>query len=185
MLTKPSQGLLQAFSRRTTRNNPRGAFSEAAGQGLEPDLTGADQPRAPMPLPGSVLPAEAPACSRPYLRQTCDKANRRRDMKEASGGRESSAGNLLIRSQAAFAFALRTRRTRSDRQLEELRVRNASLDSCSARRSLLWRRMNRLFHRVALTVGAAASCTTRRNDRFGSWLRGSNASHRSHKAAPS
>ncbi len=107
-----------------------------------------------MPLSCSVLPAERPCV--PV--RTCDKLATRQSSPRyvgGVGGKVSSAGEPLIRSRTAFAFALRTRRTWSDRHLEEPRVRNASLDSCSARRSLPWERMKRLFQRVALTVGVA------------------------------
>ena len=94
------------------------------------------------------LMRSGPCVSRPY----CDKLRQQSSPRYVT---ENPAGEPLIRSRTAFAFALRTRRTWSDRHLEEPRVRNASLDSCSARRSLPWERMKRLFQRVALTVGVA------------------------------
>ncbi len=67
----------------------------------------------------------------------------------------STTSHSALEARALIALALITR------QVHRMKLSGStwdvlpSLDSCAARRNLPWGRMNRLFHRVGLTVGSA------------------------------
>ena len=130
-LTKPSQGLLQAFSRRTTRNAPRGAFRRLRDRDSNPNFRTRPHGCRPFPpVPRCRTDARfclrrVPVCSRPYLRQTCDKAivaeicrRRRGEGKFRRGAPDQEPNSLCFRaSNSSDVVRPSSRRAASSKRL--------------------------------------------------------------------